>query len=339
MLATAGVAAAGERSPDSVGAFLTQELLARENFAIYRVDDVEAVHYAEAAAALGAARIAALSGDEAAAQGLLARWRRARDIPNTKNHVDANVIGAWPLALYRLTNETDLLAEGLVLADGQWEKTRNDGLTAQARLWIDDVWMIGALQIEAYKATGEARFLGRAAKTAAAYIERLQQPNGLFHHGPEAPFFWGRGNGWVAAGLAEVLSELPENHADYEAVAAGYRKMMAALLSHQAESGMWRQLVDRPDSWEESSATAMFGYAMVVGARRGLLTDPAYTRAYEKAWAALLSQIDENGRVMNVCVGTGQSDEVQYYLDRPAIAGDLHGQAPALWFAAALMEE
>ena len=136
-----------------------------------------------------------------------------------------------------------------------------------------------------------------------------------------------------------MLSELPQDHPRYPAVREGYTKMMAALLSHQADSGMWRQLIDYPDSWEESSSTAMFGYAFRAGVQRGLLTDPAYTEAYEKAWAALAARIGRDGRLPGVCVGTGQSQDAEYYLTRPSVAGDLHGQAPMLWFAAALLEE
>jgi unsaturated rhamnogalacturonyl hydrolase len=46
----------------------------------------------------------------------------------------------------------------------------------------------------------------------SAYLDKLQQTNGLFYHAPDAPFYWSRGNGWVAAGMAELLRSLPENH-------------------------------------------------------------------------------------------------------------------------------
>ena len=171
---------------------------------------------------------------------------------------------------------------------------------------------------------------------ARLYVAKLQLPNGLFHHGPDAPFLWGRGNGWVAAGLAEILSELPRSHRDYPPIAAGYRKMMAALLAHQAPDGMWRQLIDHPEAWKETSGTAMFGYAMAVGVRRGLLTDSAYARADRKAWTALAAYVGPDGKLSNVCVGTGQSQDAAYYLARPTVTGDLHGQAALLWFASEL---
>jgi len=301
----------------------------------YEVGDVHEVHYAEVATALGAARLGAAIADPEPARMVAGRWERARDIPNSANHVDANAVGIWPMLA--AGGDEAMLARGIALADGQWDDVDETGLTRQARFWIDDVWMIGALQAQAWRATRAPRFLDRAALTAQRYLARLQQPNGLFHHGPEAPFFWGRGNGWVAAGLAEILSELPRDHAEHGAVLDGYRTMMQALLAWQAPGGMWRQLIDRPDAWEETSGTAMFGYAMLRGANEGWLEDPAFREAGLRAWDALTEFVESDGRVRQVCVGTGQSDEAQYYLDRPTVTGDLHGQAPLLWLAAEVL--
>jgi rhamnogalacturonyl hydrolase YesR len=197
--------------------------------------------------------------------------------------------------------------------------------------------MIGSLQVQAYRATGKGVYLERAALETDAYIQKLQQPNGLFHHGVNAPFFWGRGNGWVAAGLAELLSELPDNNPHYPSILAGYKKMMKTLVEYQAEDGMWRQLIDKEESFKETSSTAMFGYAMTVGVKKGLLPKKPYNKACHKAWNALTGYINEDGRVRDVCVGTGQSTDINFYLNRPRITGDLHGQAPILWFAYSLL--
>ncbi|WP_114951956.1 glycoside hydrolase family 88/105 protein [Sphingosinicella terrae] len=337
VLAVLGAPApAAAPSPASVGGRAAAAWLDRPEFMIYQVGEVTAVHYAEVASAYGAARLARASANGALLERVAARHRRllAEAIPNSANHVDANVYGLWPLVL----DGDEERARGLAMADGQWQESGPDGLTRQARYWIDDIWMIGALQVQAWRVTGEGRYLDRAAQTARLYVSRLQQPNGLFHHGPEAPFFWGRGNGWVAAGLAEILSELPADHPDRPALAAAFRRMMAALLRHQAEDGMWRQLIDYPDAWKETSATAMFGYAMAVGVRRGILAEPAYVQAHRRAWTALAAYVGADGQLSQVCAGTGQSADADYYLARPVVTGDLHGQAALLWFAAELAE-
>jgi unsaturated rhamnogalacturonyl hydrolase len=326
--------------PAHIGGLAAGAYLGRTDFQIYEVGDAKAVHYADFASAYGAARLAAATGNDALFEQVAARHRRLIDqaLPNTANHVDVNVYGVWPLALAMRTGDAELRASGLAMADGQWREVGDDGLTTQARYWIDDVWMIGALQVQAWRATHDRKYLDRAAITARRYVERLQQPNGLFHHGLDAPFFWGRGNGWVAAGLAEILSELPPDHPDYPIVVSGYRAMMAALLRHQAEDGMWRQLVDHPEAWKETSGTAMFGFAMAVGVKRGILTDLAYADAVRRAWSALAGYVQPDGQLSQVCVGTGKSKDVEYYLQRPRVTGDLHGQAGLLWFAAELAE-
>jgi hypothetical protein len=314
-----------------IGRRAVREWAGRGELMRYQVGDVSAVHYAEVATALGAMRFAERSGDPLLAALVGERWSRARELPNSANHVDANVVGIWPMLV------GDPQRDGVALADGQWNETGEDGLTRQARFWIDDVWMIGALQAEAWRRTREPRFLDRAALTSRTYLARLQQPSGLFHHGPEAPFYWGRGNGWVAAGLAEVLSVLPEDHPGRPPILAGYRRMMGALLDSQRASGLWNQLVDRPEAWPETSGSAMFAFAFLRGVNRGLLPVSPYRAAALGAWAALRPYVERDGRLRGVCVGTGQSADAQYYLDRPVVTGDLHGQAALLWTAAELL--
>lgn len=339
-LAFATPVAAASRDPASVGRKIARDYLGRAELMRYDSGDVHAVHYAEAATAYGAAKLGGLIQDRALVDGVATRYLRLADenIPNTANHVDANVIGVWPLELYRQTGDFDDLKQGLALADGQWTDLRDDGLTKQTRFWIDDMWMIGALQVQAFRTTRRPVYLDRAGRELAAYVTRLQQPNGLFFHGPEAPYSWGRGNGWVAAGLAEVLSELSQDHPSYTVLRNGYGRMMEALLRFQAPDGMWRQLVDRPQAWAESSCTAMFGFAMAAGVKRGLLSGRAYDDAVRNAWKALCKRLGRDGRLADICIGTGQSGEMQFYLDRPKVTGDLHGQAPMLWLACALVE-
>ena len=131
---------------------------------------------------------------------------------------------------------------------------------------------------------------------------------------------------------------LPQTNPHYASLLSGYKKMMEALRQYQAPSGMWRQLVDHKEAWEESSCTAMFSYAVTLGVCRGLLPVALYLPAVEKAWLALTDHIDEHGRLRDVCAGTGQKNDATFYLDRPRVTGDFHGQAPLLWFAAALLE-
>ena len=117
----------------------------------------------------------------------------------------------------------------------------------------------------------------------------------------------------------------------------GYKKMMGALKTYQAPSGLWRQLVDNPQAWDETSCTGMFTYALITGVQHGWL-DASYGDVARRGWIGLCGKINPDGNVRDVCMGTNQKDDTQYYLDRPRAVGDPHGEAPILWCAWALLK-
>ena len=331
-----------KNSPEKVGRIIINDLFSRPDYMMYETKQYTMIHYAEACVGFGAARLARLLKDSEIIDKLVNRYTKALvddEFTNPANHVDANVYGILPLELYMQTGDERFFKQGIDLADKQWEDPLPDGLTNQTRFWIDDVWMIGSLQVQAFRATGRKIYLTRAALEIAAYLNKLQQPNGLFYHGQNAPFFWGRGNGWVAAGLAELLSELPADNPQYKSIEDGYSKMMNALLEYQSDDGMWRQLINVEESWKETSSSAMFGYAITIGIKKGILSKSLFTPIYQKAWNSLVEYINDEGKLTDVCVGTGQSTDINYYLNRPRATGDLHGHAPMLWFAYQLLTE
>jgi rhamnogalacturonyl hydrolase YesR len=261
-------------------------------------------------------------------------------------HVDYRVFGALPLEIAMQTQNPLCRELGLKLANAQWENPTEDGITAEARYWIDDMYMISAVQVQAFRATGDHRHLDWAARAMAQYLDRIQQPSGLFFHAADSPFYWGRGNGWQAAGMAELLNVLPADHPQRARIVAGGRKMMEALLQHQSEAGLWRQLVDKPESWLETSGSAMFTFGMVSGVKDGWLDAAQYAPSARKAWLALVDHLDENALLREVCVGTNKAGQYhpgdldaqyQFYLARERETGNLHGQAPMLWIATALL--
>ena len=161
----------------------------------------------------------------------------------------------------------------------------------------------------------------------------VQQDNGLFWHCDNAAWFWGRGNGFAALGYAETLTYLPEEHADRDALLAQHRRHLTALLDYQQPSGMWRQIIDFPGSYQEMTVTCMVGYAMARGMRLGWL-DESYADALRLAWQGVSERIDDEGGLVDVCTGTGVMAGTREYLDRPAIFGwDERGGALSLWFA------
>ncbi|MBO9566019.1 MAG: glycoside hydrolase family 88 protein [Niastella sp.] len=266
-----------------------------------------------------------------------------------KNHVDLNMFGSLPLLLYQLTKNNKYRELGLPYADTQWivpengkpqEKAWDEkGYSWQTRLWIDDMYMITIVQTQAYKVTGDVKYIDRAAKEMVLYLDTLQRPNGLFYHAPDVPFYWGRGNGWMAAGMAELLRYLPAGNQYRPRIMEGYRKMMKSLKDFQTPAGTWNQLIDEKDSWAETSGSAMFTYALITGVKQKWLKEKEYAPVARKAWMALVPYVDEKGAVAEVCVGTNKKNDKQYYYDRPRSKGDYHGQAAYTWCVAALLEK
>ena len=141
----------------------------------------------------------------------------------------------------------------------------------------------------------------------------------------------------MAAGMAEMFSDLPENHPQRARIMQGYKLMMAGLLKYQGKDGMWRQLIDKEESWPESSSSAMFTFAMITGVKHGWLDGKTYGPAARRGWIAVVGYIDQNNDVTQVCEGTNKKADLDYYLARKRHTGDFHGQAPVLWAASALL--
>ncbi len=252
-------------------------------------------------------------------------------------HVDYNVFGIWPFEMYRQIVDKKYLEIAKHLADDEYKIVREDGLASYTRFWVDDMYMVGSLQVQAYKSLKDTIYLNRAALQLVAYCDKLQRTNGLFFHRNDAPFYWGRGNGWAAAAMAEVLSVLTEENKYYQPLLKAYQKMMSALLGFQGKDGMWHQLLDDTESFAETSCTGMFLFAMATGIEKGWLPKNEYVGPVQKSWNALAGYVNENGAVTNVCVGTNAKNSKKHYLTRPRSTGNFHGQAAVLWAASAMV--
>lgn len=155
--------------------------------------------------------------------------------------------------------------------------------------------------------------------------------------------YWGRGNGWIAMSLADVLALLPAGHRDRKALTSMFVQMMRTLCRVQdPATGHWRQLPLRVEdadagNYIESSATAMFGYALAKGVAEGVLRGSRYRKAAERAWRGLLVHSVEgrgtDGLTLgNVCAGTCIGER-RYYYARPVVSGESFATGAFLQFA------
>jgi len=219
-----------------------------------------------------------------------------------------------------------LADEGAALA----VKERSPSVPEYGQGWTDDMFMATAILTRMGGRPGHERDMDVAARLVIAYAAKLQQPSGLFNHAIDGPAAWGRGNGFAALGLFNVLSRMPDAHPDRTKIVEIFRRHMAAVRTQQAPDGMWRQIIDDPASYREETATAMLLTAMARGIRLGWL-DQSYRPVVDRAWRALSAHIVDDGTVIDVCTGTGSGPTHRYYFDRQAITGaDDRGGAMAL---------
>ena len=221
---------------------------------------------------------------------------------------------------------TRLTADGVARAAAE----RAPGVPQHGFGWSDDMFL-GTIVASLAE---DPAALDAAARLLIEYARRLQRSEGLFNHAADVRAAWGRGNGFAALGLAETLTALPSSHPARASLLDIYRRQMAALKTHQAPDGMWRQVIDVPGSYREVSVTALTLIAMARGVRLEWI-EASYLPVVQRGWRALLGRVRDDGTLVDVCVSTGAGPSVRYYLDRPAVA-DADDRGGAMTLGAAL---
>jgi rhamnogalacturonyl hydrolase YesR len=226
------------------------------------------------------------------------------------------------------------------IMDGQLRLS--DGTLARNRphrhtLWLDDMFMSIPAIAWMGRYAGEERYYDEAARQIRQFAVRMFVPEkNLFMHGwvegmEEHPaFFWGRANGWAVMALVEALEAMPPTHKDYGMVMALLKKHIKGIAALQSGEGLWHQLLDRNDSYLETSATAIYAYAIARAINNGWIDAKAYAPCVLLAWNALSRQVNRQGQVMGVCVGTGMAFDPAFYYYRPVNVFAAHGYGPLL---------
>jgi unsaturated rhamnogalacturonyl hydrolase len=219
--------------------------------------------------------------------------------------------------------------------EGGFEHHVSDKVNA-GELWDDTLYMVALFLASYGQGSGRRELIDEAVRQFLVHTRYLaDRRSGLWFHGWTfkgrhnfAEACWARGNAWIAAGIPDLLdlAELPSS------VAAFLRGVLVtqieALLPLQTASGAWRTLLDDPTSYEEISAAAGIGYALLKGSRMGLGT-PEWRAAGLRALQAVLDNIDADGTVRNVSYGTRMGHDLQFYKDIP-IQPTAYGQALAI---------
>jgi len=213
------------------------------------------------------------------------------------------------------------------------------------RIWIDSLFMVCPLLVKIGKITGEERYYDEVIKQLFAFTVRLQDPlKKLFYQRwgweiyktTHSPGFWGRGNGWVLMAMTEVLDTLPEGYKARQTLSDVYKVFIHEIIRHQDKTGMWHQLVDLPDSFEETSATAMFTYCIAKAVKKGWINEK-YDKQAKRGIEGLKTMIDNNGDIRGISFPKNQYTLQDYYRG-DIILNDWHGIGPVILAACAVDE-
>jgi rhamnogalacturonyl hydrolase YesR len=217
-----------------------------------------------------------------------------------------------------------------------------DGTLARPRpfpgsIWGDDTYMSVPFLAQMGALTGSGDYFDDAVRQITQISARLFVPSvGLFTHAwhqsnpdDQPHYFWGRANGWCVMATVELLSVLPEDHPRRPDLIKLLRAAAQGVASTQSGEGLWHQLLDRPDSYLETSCSAMFTFSLARAVNRGWLDGPTYAPVALAGWNGLCNRIDSDGHITGTCVGTSYGADAVYYYSRPAI-DDIHGYGPTL---------
>jgi rhamnogalacturonyl hydrolase YesR len=217
-----------------------------------------------------------------------------------------------------------------------------DGTLARNRpqpntIWLDDLFMSVPAIAQMGKLTGETKYYDEACRQVISYAKRMfNKEKGVFFHGwvesmTEHPeFYWARANGWAFMTEVELLEVLPENHPGRPLILQLLRSHAKGLAAYQSGSGFWHQLLNRPDSYLETSATAIYTYGLARAINRGWIDPLAYAPMTMLAWNAVATKVNARGQVEGTCVGTGMAFDPAFYYFRPTSPFAAHGYGPVL---------
>jgi unsaturated rhamnogalacturonyl hydrolase len=246
----------------------------------------------------------------------------------------------------------DLAAQ--IAVCGDWISNKQyrlaDGTLARKRpqassLWADDMYMGVPALAELGRMSGKRGYFDDAVKNVlqmSGYM--FDRQKGIYTHGwnadnPDAPrFYWARANGWALLSMSDLLDLLPKDHPDYQKVLAQLRATLRGVAELQSGSGLWHQMIDRNDSYLETSASAMFTYAIAHAVNQGWVGAATYGAIAQAGWAGLSTRINARGQVEGTCVGTTFAGDQTYYYHRPTSVDALHGYGPMLLAGAEMIK-
>ncbi len=210
-------------------------------------------------------------------------------------------------------------------------------------LWADDLYMSVPYLARMGKLTGDTKYFDFAIQQVENFNRYIyDSTTGLYFHAfyndenMNGVARWGRCNGWVAVAQAELLNNLPVNHPKRGTLIRLLLRQIAGFSRYQDPSGLWHQVLDRPDSYLESSVTAMFVYTVAKAVNEKWIS-PRFISIAQNGWDALVKKVSPDGQVADICIGTSIEEDIRYYYTRPVALNDTHGLGAFLMAGAEML--
>ncbi len=207
-----------------------------------------------------------------------------------------------------------------------------DGIFARLRpryntVWLDDMYM--GVPCMAWSGNGE-----QAVKQIQLFKDKMWvAEKKLFRHGwvesmsAHPAYHWGRANGWAILTMCEVLDACGKN----DDILSLLKQHIDGLCQLQDKTGFWHQLLDRQDTYLETSCTAIYCYCIAHAINEGWIDAQTYGAQALLAWNACQTKVNEQGQVEGTCVGTGMGFDPAFYAYRPVHKMAAHGYGPMIW--------
>lgn len=212
------------------------------------------------------------------------------------------------------------------LKDGTWVKTT----PVDSTVWIDDLFMGVTFLAKYGHEKNESKYFDLAVKEVLLFEKYCYDPlTELYFHNYYSDLkrpgiaHWGRANGWCILAKLNLLKYLPADHPQRNEILRLFERQVIGFAKYQSESGLWHQLLDKNDSFLETSCSAIFTYAVAKAVNEGWI-DKRYSSLALSGWKGVTSQVDTDGGVLNVCKQTGISDELTFYYQRERPYNDFH---------------
>lgn len=206
--------------------------------------------------------------------------------------------------------------------------------------WADTLFMAAYFMLRMGKKLGRQDLVTDALNQWYWHEEYLQSnENNLFYHGWDnvnkthmSGIFWARGNAWAAYTMARALTYIDYTYPMFMRIEGALRDQLAALVRLQTPQGLWPTVLDDPESYAETSASAGIAGALA------LVRHPLYLNYLSQAYRGIQGQISPDGTVRNVSAGTGVMPDIQAYRDVPHKRAQGWGQGLTLAFLVSLAE-